>query len=244
MGCAHKENQDGFTLVEISIVMIIIGLLVGGTFGGMKLIENMQVNRTVQDVKTIESAALTFRDTYGRLPGDIVNPSTRLPTCTAAPCATGGNGDRQLEGALSLNAVMTATSERFTFWHHLQAADLLSMEYKNTTDMQFGEGQPNNPLGSGYRISNFNSNTGFGTGASYVYRGAILFPTHEPILDPSAASFNLIACEKAASLDRKLDDGLPFEGRLQTFACGDGASSLSSYIPTGTGYVIIDLRGF
>ena len=61
MGCAHNKHQTGFTLVEISIVMIIIGLLIGGTFGGMKLIENMQVNKTVQDLKSIESAALLSR---------------------------------------------------------------------------------------------------------------------------------------------------------------------------------------
>ncbi|NJS13390.1 MAG: prepilin-type N-terminal cleavage/methylation domain-containing protein [Sphingopyxis sp.] len=103
MGCAHKEIEDGFTLVEISIVMIIIGLLIGGTFGGMKLIENMQVNKTVQDLKAIESAALTFRDSYGRLPGDLANSATRLPSCTVAPCATGGNGDRRLDSAIGHN---------------------------------------------------------------------------------------------------------------------------------------------
>lgn len=80
MGCAHNKKLNGFTLVEISIVMIIIGLLIGGTFGGMKLIENMQVIKTVQDLKAIESAALTFKDTYGRLPGDMPNTAARLPT--------------------------------------------------------------------------------------------------------------------------------------------------------------------
>ena len=86
MRCTHSQNLHGFTLVEISIVMIIIGLLIGGTFGGMKLIENMQVNKTVQDLKAIESAALTFKSTFGRLPGDMPNTASRLPNCSAAPC--------------------------------------------------------------------------------------------------------------------------------------------------------------
>ena len=164
MGCAHKQNQDGFTLVEISIVMIIIGLLIGGTFGGMKLIENMQVNKTVQDLKSIESAALTFKDTYGRLPGDIVNPAARLPNCTVAPCATGGNSDRILDVTMiaDSDSAITTSSERFVFWHHLQAANLLSMNFRNIASTNFGEGQPDAPIGGGYRIAWVNGSIGAG----------------------------------------------------------------------------------
>ena len=77
MRCSYKENDYGFTLVEISIVMIIIGLLIGGTFGGMKLVEISEVSRTIRDLKAIDSSALTFKDTFGRLPGDIVSPRLR-----------------------------------------------------------------------------------------------------------------------------------------------------------------------
>jgi prepilin-type N-terminal cleavage/methylation domain-containing protein len=78
--------QKGFTLVELAIVMIVIGLLIGGIFSGLRLIENAQISKTIQDLKSIESAALTFRDTYGRLPGDLRNPAVRLVNCTVAPC--------------------------------------------------------------------------------------------------------------------------------------------------------------
>ncbi len=109
----------GFTLVEISIVMIIIGLLIGGTFGGMKLIDNMKVTRTIRDFKTIESATMTFKDTYGRLPGDIVSPSTRLPSCTTTPCSTGGNGNRTIDTVATWNEALVDTMEKFTFWSHI-----------------------------------------------------------------------------------------------------------------------------
>lgn len=233
---ANTKQAGGFTLVEISIVMIIIGLLIGGTFGGMKLIENMQVNKTVQDLKAVESAALTFKDTYGRLPGDMPNTAARLPSCTDAPCATGGNGDRQISpinAVTSWAAALDVTWERYTFWHHLQAANMLSMDYKNTIDPTFGEGQPTAPIGGGYRMTNY---TGNGTVCAIQNRGAIL----TVVADAAAAlgtSFEL-DCAAIAAMDRKMDDGDPYRGKQiigGTSACvAGGAVCGNPYATTGT----------
>lgn len=230
MGCASKQNQHGFTLVEISIVMIIIGLLIGGTFGGMKLIENMQVNKTVQDLKAIESAALTFKDTYGRLPGDIVNPAARLPNCTVAPCATGGNGDRQISpanSAVAWTAAQLATYERFTFWSHLQAADLLSIGTKNTTNMVFDEGQPSSPIGGGYRLTEY---SGVGHACGNTYRnGIILIVGHESDPLSNTASTYMSICQASRAIDQKLDDGQQFSGKIIGGNCNTAYTCANSY---------------
>jgi prepilin-type N-terminal cleavage/methylation domain-containing protein len=231
---AYTQKSSGFTLVEISIVMIIIGLLIGGTFGGMKLIDNMQVNRTVQDLKAIESAALTFKDTYGRLPGDMPNTAARLPNCTVAPCATGGNGDRTLEGSLAYNVAIAATSERFTFWSHLLAADFLSMDYKNTTDLNFGEGQPSAPIDGGYRMTAL---TGSSPPCGTIMSNAILSISSDS--DAPYGTTRTLTCSDLEALDRKLDDGKPYSGRLNvissTTLCAATPSTCSSdYNPNST----------
>jgi prepilin-type N-terminal cleavage/methylation domain-containing protein len=218
MECALSKSSDGFTLVEISIVMMIIGLLIGGTFGGMRLVENMQVNKTAQDLKAIESAALTFKSTYGRLPGDFVNPSTRLPNCTEAPCATGGNGNRILGTANvgSISEALTPTSEKFTFWSHLQAADLLSVGTKNTTDMDFGEGQPAAAIGGGFRINQYWQGIVSSVKTCNCHNVRI---ADVPIAATSSMDPNLVhpfKCEIARQIDSKIDDGQPRSGKIVT----------------------------
>lgn len=214
---ASISNTRGFTLVEISIVMIIIGLLIGGTFGGMKLIENMQVNKTVQDLKAIESAALTFKDTYGRLPGDIVSPAARLPNCTVAPCATGGDGDRRLDSSMSWSSTLSDTDERFTFWHQLQAANLIDLDYYNTTDMDFGEGQPSAPIGGGYRIMGYRNSLFYTENMNGHIIGIVGSPTNS-----SGTGWHTINCAFIKSIDSKMDNDWPTTGRITTFYCVTG----------------------
>ena len=89
-----QTSQAGFTLVELAIVMIIIGLLIAGVLG--ELIANARVTSTVAQIKGIDAATSTFKDTYAALPGDMTAPTTRLPNCGAAPCSVAGNGDGKL----------------------------------------------------------------------------------------------------------------------------------------------------
>ena len=240
MRCALSTNQDGFTLVEISIVMIIIGLLIGGTFGGMKLIENMQVNKTVQDLKAIESAALTFKSTFGRLPGDLPNTASRLPNCSAAPCATGGNGNRRIENTpVGWTGTLTVGDERFTFWSHLQAADLLSVGTKNVLDLNFGEGQPDAPIGGGYRMVETNFVWTYGR----RFLGSGIFITNYSSLGPNTDYANF-PCSILASIDRKMDDGKPCDGLAEGSFCSSAPSVNALYEPSLNGMFIYDLQGF
>jgi prepilin-type N-terminal cleavage/methylation domain-containing protein len=247
MGCASKQNQHGFTLVEISIVMIIIGLLIGGTFGGMKLIENMQVNKTVQDLKAIESAALTFKDTYGRLPGDMPNTAARLPNCSVAPCATGGNGNRIIENTASWSEALVPTMEKFTFWHHLQASDMLSVGTKNTLDMNFGEGQPESAVGGGFRLYYWPNGAMFNPLSTPVNGTAVMTTViHSDVITATNTPAS-VPCGQLASIDRKIDDGRTYMGEFFAMGtCSNGVGPVTewTYLATGEGNGYYDLKGF
>ncbi len=230
-----QKHNFGFTLVEISIVMIIIGLLIGGTFGGMKLVENAQVNKTVQEIKSTSSAALSFKDIYNRFPGDLTNPSVRLSNCTVAPCATGGNGDRRI-GSVGINGSIAATDENFTFWHHLQAADLLSLAYRNTTDTTYGEGHPEASIGGGYRVFYYN-NMNVGPCPTVYPRHGFLM-SGEPTGPVNSATGNTISCQPISQLDQKIDDGLPTSGFVQSVCYASWTCGVA-HRTTGSSFLLV-----
>ena len=65
-----KKNQSGFTLVEIAIVLVIIGLLLGGVLKGKEMIKSAKVKKTVKMADELRAATMTFYDKYGAYPGD------------------------------------------------------------------------------------------------------------------------------------------------------------------------------
>jgi len=77
--------QRGFTLVELAIVMIVIGLLIGGVLKGQEMIKNSQVTSTIEQIQSLKSATLTFKDAYRGLPGDLTaaDATARIPNCAA-----------------------------------------------------------------------------------------------------------------------------------------------------------------
>ena len=86
------RGESGFTLVEIAVVIIIVGLLVGGILKGQALVENSRVSTIVSQVGAIKAAAYTFHDKYNQFPGDMANATTAIPQCDAAHLCINGNG--------------------------------------------------------------------------------------------------------------------------------------------------------
>lgn len=106
------NHKNAFTLVELAIVIVIIGLLVGGVLAGQELVKQAEIRRFITDLKAIDSAVLQYYDKYRFYPGDDGDATTRFPSCGDIGMCKNGDRNKQI-----------AASE--TPMTHLLAANLI-----------------------------------------------------------------------------------------------------------------------
>ena len=113
-----NKRQSGFTLVEIAIVLVIIGLLLGGVLKGQEMIANARFKNLQSDIESYKAAFYAFQDRFGALPGDFAQASTRLNA--AAP-----NGGVGAVGNIAGNICDNAADESCIAWQQLRYANLI-----------------------------------------------------------------------------------------------------------------------
>ncbi len=112
----HGTRQSGFTLVEIAIVLVIIGLILGGVLKGQVLVDNAKYKNFVKQVESYRAGVYTFQDTYRGLPGDLLNVSA------LDSAAVAGDGDGLIEGGFC----DISSEETCKVWSHLRYAGIIS----------------------------------------------------------------------------------------------------------------------
>ena len=133
-----KRNQSGFTLIEIAIVLVIIGLLLGGVLKGQELINSAKVKNLANDFKNIPVFIYGYQDKYRALPGDDTKANTNVNGELGAPASDLGNG--VIDGSWNTT---TDTDEAFLFWQHVRLANLAP----GSTDQTADDYIPTNAIG-------------------------------------------------------------------------------------------------
>ena len=120
-----NKTQQGFTLVEIAIVLVIIGLLLGGILKGQEMITQAKIKNVIADFSGISAAYHGYQDRYRAIPGDDPNADTRWASMT--PAAVKGDGNGIVAGTYNNGgATCTTAVESCSWWDHLRKAGFVS----------------------------------------------------------------------------------------------------------------------
>ncbi|HYL17843.1 MAG TPA: prepilin-type N-terminal cleavage/methylation domain-containing protein [Burkholderiales bacterium] len=187
-----KRNASGFTLIEIAIVLVIIGLLLGGVLKGQELITGARVRNLISQQDGIKAAFFGFQDRFRALPGDYAAASTNINGVTI-----NGDGNGRIEGPN-----VPGTYETLLAWNHLTSAGFLNGSYTlatSTTSTAVDTNNPKNPYSVYIQII-YDANYGVTAGKP---------------LKHNLKTGNQVPVEIVAEVDRKIDDGLPDAGGFQ-----------------------------
>lgn len=200
-----RKNQSGFTLVEIAIVLVIIGLLLGGVLKGQELINSAKAKAIINDFRNTTTMIAAYQDRFRALPGDDKNAEANFP----GNAGIKGDGNGQIAGNWDSTA---SADESVRVWIHLRLANLASGSTALASSSSGSGGsnfvEPTNAEGGRIGIS---STPGVSNmkGNLFVCQGNI-------------------SGRLAQQVDRTMDDGDPTQGSIQGVVQANSGSASSS----------------
>ncbi len=223
------QKTKGFTLVELSIVLVIISLIVGGVIGvigGKSLIHSARIGQQVAQLHEFRVAYNNFQLQYDAMPGDFREATSFWPSGGTA----NGDGNNLLEGyngRLSVGEA-TFTNEFPLFFEHLSLAVLLADHYDGSSD--FGVGFPRLIYDDGAgMIAGMSGPYEAGSCAALVVKLYLQIgsPENMPALN-NADNGSIFTSRDAKLIDKKLDDGIALTGHYCSWN-GFGAATGSCH---------------
>ena len=199
-----RHTNNGFTLVEIAIVLVIIGLLLGGILKGQEMITQAKIKNVIADFSGISAAYHGYVDRYHKIPGDDKCAGSGA---TAAICGTttarwtgasSGDGNGIVQGSYKST---TATDESLLWWDHLRRAGFVSGT---------GISQPFNALAGLIGVQTGDAQSATSPG-----------PTMKDAATPPNGFVGIIICSTnlpdkiAIAADTQMDDGVPISGTVR-----------------------------
>ena len=183
------RKQSGFTLIEIAIVLVIIGLLLGGVLKGQELITSARVRNLISQQDGVKAAFFGFQDRFRAFPGDYL-----LATTNIAGATQNGNGNGRVEAGI-------IPTEDILAWEHLSRSGFITGSYTYAA-VAAPTTSPVNPYGVYLQLV-FDGIYGAGTTAA------------PSATKHNLKSGSQVPVEILAEVDRKVDDGSPNTGAFQ-----------------------------
>jgi prepilin-type N-terminal cleavage/methylation domain-containing protein len=212
-----KNQQGGFTLVEIAIVLVIIGLLLGGVLKGQELINSAKVKNMASDFRNVQVMIYGYQDKYRKLPGDDNTAVSRWSLAAGHE----GNGNGVINGSWN----DTTVTESALLWEHLRRANLAAGSTNFSDSAAIKAALPTNAEGGMFGLS--------GTMPINTMNGGTFY-----------ACSDGIDGKFARQLDLTIDDGTSNTGSVQAIAqvnsttAATGSSAASSSYVDGTRYTV------
>jgi prepilin-type N-terminal cleavage/methylation domain-containing protein len=208
-----RKQQSGFTLIELAIVLVIIGLLLGGVLKGQELINSAKAKNIIADFKSVQIFIYGYQDKFRALPGDDNNPTGHLGAQT--PPLAPGNGNGIIDGLWSS---ITVTDESVLFWQHVRLSGLAA----GTPDLGAPNYYPTNAEGGRLGVQSLNASfiTINGMNGSYV------------------VCSERIPGKIVRQIDVNLDDGETNTGSVRAVVAGTAAPVASQEIKDGSPYTV------
>jgi prepilin-type N-terminal cleavage/methylation domain-containing protein len=196
------HRQNGFTLIETGIALVVVGLLLGAIFKGQELINVARARSLIAFNGGIATAYFAFRDRYRALPGDYQGASANIPNCGG--CENGNN-----DGQILLSG---GTDESIAAWEHLARAGFIPGSY--TYRAGDPAGAANTPVNS------YGSLVQLIYDDAYQEGGSATGPVRHNLKTGNNIPSNILG-----ELDRKIDDGNAMSGQIRYSPFGGADTS-------------------
>ena len=219
-----NSSVHGFTLIELSIVIVIIGLLIGGILGGQSLIRSAALQSVISDFNKYKAAATQFKDQYNGLPGDLADATDYWgkdnSNCSSntgsigSPGTCNGNGDSMINWA----AGPGVTGESMQFWKQLALANLIGGRYTGISTVNYYSGDlgvtfPVSRIGTaGWTTAYLGTQNGHVQWFDGTYGNVLFFGKAE-----GYTSGVILTPQEAWNIDTKMDDGKPAIGSVRSW---------------------------
>jgi prepilin-type N-terminal cleavage/methylation domain-containing protein len=236
----YSKKNKGFTLVELAIVIVIIGALVGGVLAGQGLIDASKNTRAIADFKAYDAAIATFRSKFNAMPGDMSNATTywgEVSTGCTYQRGTGTqtcNGDG--DGTVDYQSSTNSPHESWRVWQHLVNAGVIKGSYLGISC--------NNCYSSSYLPAGVFDGTSI---TFWFVQTAWSWPRKTDRHVFAFANSNAIGLQwfgatltpaQMHALDLKMDDGLPNTGSVVNMGQGYATNCSTSTTSQGATYVL------